>query len=55
MFGKIGRFYMDEMESLAPAITSIIEPVLIVMMGVIVAGILLSMYLPLFELMGQLG
>ena len=55
MFRKLGRFYGDEIEALVPALTSVIEPVLIVLVGALVAGILISMYLPLFEVIGQIG
>ena len=55
VFGKLAQMFTDEVETITPALTAILEPVLIVIVGVLVAGILISMYLPLFELIGQLG
>jgi type IV pilus assembly protein PilC len=50
MLDKIANFYDDEVDTAVEALTSIIEPVMIVVMGVIVGGMLISMYLPMFKL-----
>lgn len=50
MLGKIADFYDDEVDTAVEALTSIIEPVMIVVMGVIVGGMLIAMYLPMFKL-----
>jgi type IV pilus assembly protein PilC len=50
MLDKIAAFYDDEVDSAVEALTSIIEPVMIVVMGVIVGGMLIAMYLPMFKL-----
>jgi type IV pilus assembly protein PilC len=55
MFRTIAEFYAEEVESALPAMTSILEPMLIVIVGIFVAAILIAMYLPLFEIVGQLG
>lgn len=55
MFDSIADFYSEEVETLLPAITAALEPLFIVIVGIFVAAILISMYLPLFELIGQLG
>ncbi len=55
MFDKLAQVFGDEVDTIAPALTAILEPLLIVIVGVLVAGILISMYLPLFELISQLG
>lgn len=55
MFDSIADFYSEEIEALLPAVTAVLEPLLIVIVGVFVAAILISMYLPLLELIGQLG
>lgn len=55
MFDSIAEFYSEEVETLLPAMTAILEPLLIVLVGIFVAAILISMYMPLFELIGQLG
>ncbi|MBV9387948.1 MAG: type II secretion system F family protein [Chroococcidiopsidaceae cyanobacterium CP_BM_ER_R8_30] len=48
MLGKVADFYEDEVEQAVKALTSIIEPLMIVVLGGMVGMILLSMYLPLF-------
>jgi len=55
MFSKSADFYESEIDNEITAMTSIIEPVIIIVLGVIIAFILIAMYLPLFDLMGQLG
>ncbi len=50
MLEKIANFYDDEVDTAVEALTSVIEPVMIVVMGVIVGGMLISMYLPMFKL-----
>jgi len=50
MLDKIANFYDDEVDSAVDALTSIIEPAMIVIMGVIVGGMLVAMYLPMFKL-----
>ncbi len=55
MFDAIADFYSEEVEALLPTVTAVLEPLLIVVVGVFVAAILISMYMPLFELIGQLG
>jgi len=50
MLEKIANFYDDEVDTAVEQLTSIIEPVMIVVMGVIVGGMLISMYLPMFKL-----
>ncbi len=50
MLGKVADFYDREVEDTVNALTSLIEPVLIVVMGVVVGGILISLYLPMFNI-----
>jgi len=50
MLQKIADFYEDEVDAVVGSITSIIEPLMIVMVGVVVAGILIPMYLPIFKM-----
>jgi type IV pilus assembly protein PilC len=49
MLSKVADFYEDEVESSVKALTSMLEPALIVIVGGIVATILLAMYLPMFS------
>lgn len=55
MLMKVADFYEDEVEQAVKALTSIIEPVMIVVVGGMVAVILLSMYLPMFKVFDGLG
>jgi type IV pilus assembly protein PilC len=51
MLGKIADFYEDEVDAAITSITSIIEPIMIILVGVMVGTIILSMYLPMFKLL----
>ena len=50
MLGKIADFYEDEVAAVVKALTSILEPVMIIMVGGIVGFIVISMYLPMFSI-----
>ena len=54
MLSKIADFFDEEVDAAVSALTSIIEPVIIVFMGVIIGGILIAMYLPMFDIIGQI-
>jgi type IV pilus assembly protein PilC len=50
MLDKIADFYDQEVEATVDALTSLIEPLLIVVMGVAVGGMVISLYLPMFNI-----
>ncbi len=50
MMNKIADFYDVECEATVGALTSLIEPMLIVFLGVVVGGIVMAMFLPIFQL-----
>ena len=50
MLDKIANFYDDEVDTAVDQLTAVIEPVMIVVMGALVGGMLISMYLPMFKL-----
>jgi type IV pilus assembly protein PilC len=50
MLEKMADFWDDEIEAILDALTSLIEPLLIVFLGVIVGGIVIAMFLPIFKL-----
>src|SRR3954466_1865421 len=54
MLSKIGDFYEDQVSASVKALTSILEPVMIVFVGGIVGFIVISMYLPLFSIYDQI-
>jgi len=51
MFGKIADFYEDEVNSSIKSLTSILEPILMLGVGGIVGVVVISMYLPIFNMM----
>ncbi len=55
MMEKVADFYEDEVEQAVKALTSIIEPLMMVGIAIMVGTILLSMYLPMFSIFDQLG
>jgi type IV pilus assembly protein PilC len=55
MLMKVADFYEDEVEQAVKAMTSILEPVMIVVLGGMVGTILLAMYLPMFKVFEKLG
>ena len=50
MLGKVADFYEREVDDTVNALTSLIEPLLIITMGISVGGILISLYLPIFNI-----
>ena len=50
MLDKIADFYDQEVEATVDALTSLIEPILIVTMGALVGGMIISLYLPMFRI-----
>ena len=55
MLGKIADVYEEEVDVAVASLLSLLEPALIVILGLLVGGIVISMYLPLFELVNQLS
>lgn len=55
MLSKIADFYDEEVDAAVAALTSIIEPVIIVLMGAVIGGILIAMYLPMFDIIGKIN
>jgi type IV pilus assembly protein PilC len=54
MLSKVGDFYEDEVATSVKALTSMLEPAMIVVVGGIVGSILLAMYLPMFAVFDQI-
>ncbi len=54
MLQKIADFYEDEVDVAVAALTSLMEPVMMVFLGGIVGGLIVAMYLPVFELAGNI-
>jgi type IV pilus assembly protein PilC len=54
MLNKIADFYDDEVDVAISALTSMIEPLLMVFLGGVVGGFLIAMYLPIFSIAGNI-
>jgi type IV pilus assembly protein PilC len=50
MLGKIADFYEDEVDQAVASLTSLLEPVMMVFLGVIIGFIVIAMYLPIFKM-----
>lgn len=55
MLNKIADFYDDEVDDAVGALTSMMEPLLMVFLGTTVGGLVVAMYLPIFKLAGAVG
>jgi type IV pilus assembly protein PilC len=55
MLAKIAEFYEEEVDVAVAGLMTILEPAIICILGVIVGGIVISMYMPLFSLISQLS
>jgi type IV pilus assembly protein PilC len=53
MLNKIADFYDEEVDEAVSALTSAIEPLIIVFMGTIIGGIMIAMYLPMFDIISK--
>lgn len=54
MLGKIADFYEEEVDAAVAGLLTLMEPVMIAMLGGIVGGIVIAMYLPIFDLISRL-
>jgi type IV pilus assembly protein PilC len=50
MLSKIADFYDDQVDAAASALTSMIEPLVIAFLGVVIGGIVISLFLPIFSI-----
>jgi len=55
MLEKISQSYEEEVDTAVQAMTSVLEPIMIIFMAAIIGGILVAMYLPMFEMMTTIG
>ena len=55
MLGKIADFYEEEVDAAVAGLLTLLEPVMIAMLGVVVGGIVIAMYLPIFDLISKLA
>ncbi|HXX73550.1 MAG TPA: type II secretion system F family protein [Nitrospiraceae bacterium] len=55
MLGKIADFYEDEVDQAVASLTSLLEPVMMVVLGVVIGFIVIAMYLPIFQMANAIG
>ena len=55
MLSKIADFYDDEVDTAVANLTSLLEPMLMVFLGVVIGGVVIAMYLPIFKLVQVVG
>src|SRR5438105_2198213 len=55
MRGKIAEFYDDEVDAAVAALTSLLEPMLMVFLGTVIGFIVIAMYLPIFKMASAIG
>jgi type IV pilus assembly protein PilC len=55
MLNKIADFYDEEVDAAVEALTALLEPMLMIFLGVVIGGLVIAMYLPIFKLAGVVG
>lgn len=50
MLGKVAEFYEDEVDDAVASLSSLMEPAITVILGVLISGLVIAMYLPIFKL-----
>jgi len=55
MLSKIADFYDEEVDSTVSTLTSLLEPMLMIFLGIVIGFIVVAMYLPIFKLAGTIG
>jgi type IV pilus assembly protein PilC len=54
MLGKIAEFYEEEVDVAVAGLLTLLEPIMIFFLGIVVGGIVIAMYLPIFDLISKL-
>jgi type IV pilus assembly protein PilC len=55
MLAKIAEFYEEEVDVAVAGMMKLIEPIMILFLGVVIGGIVISMYMPMFDLISKIG
>jgi type IV pilus assembly protein PilC len=50
MLGKVADFYEEEVDEAVASLSSLMEPLIMVILGVLIGGLVIAMYLPIFKL-----
>ncbi|MEJ2284425.1 MAG: type II secretion system F family protein, partial [Desulfobacterales bacterium] len=55
MLEKIADFYDEEVDQAVENLTAMIEPFMIIFLGIVIGGLVISMYLPVFQMASAIG
>ena len=55
MLAKIADFYEEEVDAAVAGLLTLLEPVMIAFLGIVVGGIVIAMYMPIFDLISKLA
>jgi type IV pilus assembly protein PilC len=55
MLSKVADFYDDEVDAAVGTLTTLLEPIMIVLMGIVIGGMVVAMYLPMFDMIQAVG
>ena len=55
MLGKVADFYEEEVDNTVDALSSLLEPLIMVVIGTIVGGLVIALYLPIFQMGNVVG
>jgi type IV pilus assembly protein PilC len=55
MLSKVADFYDEEVDNLVDNLSSLMEPIIMVVLGILVGGLIVAMYLPIFKLGSAVG
>jgi len=55
MLSKIAEFYEEEVDVAVSNLTSLLEPLLMIFLGVVIGGVVIAMYLPIFNMANAVG
>ena len=55
MLGKIADFYDEDVDNLVTNMTAMMEPMIMMFLGVVLGGLVIAMYLPIFNLGSAVG
>jgi type IV pilus assembly protein PilC len=50
MLGKVANYYEEEVDNAVSSLTTLMEPMIMAVLGVLVGGLVIAMYLPIFQL-----
>jgi type IV pilus assembly protein PilC len=51
MLGKVAEYYEDQVDTMVAGLTSLIEPLLIMFLGIVVGTVVISMFMPLVKML----